>query len=73
MAAPTLDRDLARALAPQLYQKVFGTSLTLAPSKYLGAASVDAAVAMWKGQPRLRALFESGAGGAPKIELWAKP
>ncbi|MBA3541379.1 MAG: CocE/NonD family hydrolase [Deltaproteobacteria bacterium] len=60
------DHALERTLAPQLFETVFGTSaLKLAPSKYIGVASVDAAVAMWKSTPPIRVLFESGAGGAP--------
>lgn len=54
-----------QALAPTLYQQVFGTNgLQLPMSKYLGAASLDAAVAQWKAEPPLHAFFESGAGGA---------
>jgi len=66
-----VDHGLQRALAPQLYQKVFGTSdLALLASKYIGVASVDQAIAMWKSEPPLHAFFESGAGGhAPGIPM----
>lgn len=61
-----VDHPLQRSLAPMLFQQVFQTSnLELHASKYLGAASAQVAQDMWKAQPRLRALFESGNGGAP--------
>lgn len=60
------DHTLERALAPQLYQTVFGTSnIELDASKYIGVATVEEARAMWSAEPKLRALFESGAGSLP--------
>ncbi len=57
---------VSRALAPQLYQQVFGTnSLDLPPSQLLQAASLDDARAAWTARGTLRALFDSGAGKAP--------
>ncbi len=60
-----VDHVLERSLAPQLYQKVFGASLQLEKSKLIGSANLEAAIATWKSQPPLRALFESGSGGNP--------
>lgn len=60
-----VDQALARTLAPQLYDTIFDvTDLNLRESRFADAASVDEAVAAWKDEPPLRALFESGAGGA---------
>ncbi len=59
-----IDRPLPRSLAPQLYEQVFGTaSMDLPVSRYLDEPDHATAVARWKAEPRLRALFESGAGG----------
>ncbi|MEZ4400439.1 MAG: CocE/NonD family hydrolase [Kofleriaceae bacterium] len=59
-----VDRPVARGLAPQLYQQVFGvTDLAVRASRFGDAASHEAAVAAWKAEPRIRALFESGAEG----------
>jgi predicted acyl esterase len=55
---------LQGVLAPKLYESVYGvTDLTLHPSRFHTAASYQAAVTAWKAEPRLRALYESGAGG----------
>jgi predicted acyl esterase len=59
-----IDRPVSRGIAPTLYEQVFGvTDMTVGPSRFGGAASYEAAVAAWKAEPKLRALFESGAGG----------
>lgn len=59
-----VDRPVSRGIAPQLYDQVFGVQdLVVDASRFSGEASYDAAVARWKAEPKLRALFESGAGG----------
>jgi len=59
-----VDQSLASVLAPQLYAQVFGVSdLSLKPSRFGSYATRDEAVAAWKAEQPLRALFESGAGG----------
>jgi hypothetical protein len=61
-----VDQDVARALAPMLYDLVFYTSeLEIRESRFKDVATVEEAVAMWKAEPELRAIFESGAGGSP--------
>ena len=66
-----VDKPLPRSLAPQLYQQVFGTSnLDVPISRFVDEPDLATAVARWKAEPPLRALFESGAGndtiGAPQ-------
>lgn len=59
-----IDKPTSRAIAPQLYGTVFGvTDLTVNPPRFTDAASYEAAVTAWKAEPKLRAIFESGAGG----------
>ena len=54
------------AIAPQLYQTVFGTpDLTIPESPLLGAPSLEAARASWVARGKLRVLFESGNGRNP--------
>lgn len=59
-----IDRPVSRGIAPQLYQEVFGVNdMTLEPSRFGDAATYEEALARWQAEPKLRALFESGAGG----------
>jgi hypothetical protein len=59
-----VDVPLARSLAPMLYDEVYGVNdMDIKPSRFLDYATRDEAVAAWKAEPPLRALFESGAGG----------
>ncbi|MCA9676945.1 MAG: CocE/NonD family hydrolase [Myxococcales bacterium] len=59
-----VDPPLRTFLAPQLYDSVFHASdLDLNESRFSDYATVDEAIAAWKAEPPLRALFESGAGG----------
>ncbi len=59
-----VDLPLSRALAPMLYEEVYGVNdMDILPSRFLGYGSHAEAVAAWKAEPPLRALFESGAGG----------
>jgi predicted acyl esterase len=72
--------DLVATLSPQLIQQVFNASLPIPKAKWSTYTDVDKAIADWKAQPPVRAIFESGAGdamdlGAPKgtFELdWQK-
>ncbi len=59
-----VDIPLSRALAPMLYEEVYGVNdMDVLPSRFLGYATHAEAVAAWKAELPLRALFESGAGG----------
>ncbi|MBK9034851.1 MAG: CocE/NonD family hydrolase [Myxococcales bacterium] len=59
-----IDLPVSRAIAPQLYETVFGVNdMRIDASRFVNAASYDAAVSEWMAEPPLRALFESGAGG----------
>jgi len=60
----------ATALVNVIGSMIFtSTGLTLPPDRFTGAASYEEALAMYEAEPRLRVLFESGAGspapGAP--------
>jgi uncharacterized protein len=70
---PALD-PLAVSFLPFAYDEVFGSTLKLPASKYESMGSYEEALAAWRAEPRLRALFESGAGlpndlGAP-VPAW---
>ncbi len=59
-----VDKPLPRSLAPQLYDRVFGTNTMDIPVSRFGMEPDYAtALARWKAEKPLRALFESGAGG----------
>jgi hypothetical protein len=63
--------SLVATLSPQLIQQVFQASLPIPKTKWSSYSDVDKAIADWKAQPPVRAIFESGAGdamdlGAPK-------
>jgi predicted acyl esterase len=65
------DVQLVRDLSPTLYDQIFHSPMRLELSKFAAYGSYDEAVAAWKAQPLVNALFESGAGmtddlGAPK-------
>jgi predicted acyl esterase len=56
------------AISGVLFQSIFATgALTLDDSQYGDAASYEEALAAWQASPRVRALFESGAGDAPGV------
>jgi hypothetical protein len=72
---PTLD-PLAVAFLPFAYDEVFGSSLKLPASPWESFGSYEEALAAWRAEPRLRVLFESGAGvaydlGAP-VPTWER-
>jgi predicted acyl esterase len=63
-----VDQPVARSLAPMIYDQVFGSSeLEIHESRFKDVATVEEAVAMWKAEPELRALFESGNGSSPGV------
>lgn len=56
---------LIRFAAPALYEGIFGSSgLGLAPDRFAGLTA-DAARAAYEAEPRVRVLWENGAGRAP--------
>jgi uncharacterized protein len=66
-----LDQALARDLSPTFFETLFQSGMRLEVSPLSSAASYDEALATWKAQKKVRAMFESGAGmtddlGAPK-------
>lgn len=75
---PTVD-GLVEDLSPLLVQKIFQSAIRLPHTKWERYSDVDQAIADWKAEPPVRAIFESGAGiaddlGAPRgtFELrWA--
>jgi hypothetical protein len=57
-----------RAAAPVEYAAIFGTALSLPPDRFAGATSYASALARYEAEPRVRVLFDNGAGppvGAP--------
>jgi hypothetical protein len=54
------------ASAPLIYQQVMGVpGVTLPPDPIQSQPSYDAALNLFQSQPRIRVLFDNGAGGAP--------
>ncbi|CAN5884628.1 hypothetical protein BH11MYX2_BH11MYX2_08960 [soil metagenome] len=64
------DNHSQRVVAPMIFEQVFHTNdLDLPPSRFAGQTDVAAARAQWMAEPRVRVLFESGAGpGKPAGE-----
>jgi uncharacterized protein len=66
---PTID-SLVQELSPLLAQKAFDSLIRVEETQWARYGDVDQAIADWKAQPRVRAIFERGAGkpdelGAP--------
>jgi hypothetical protein len=66
-----VDNQLIRDLSPIIFQQIYQSGMRLDVSPWSAYTSYDQALADWKAQPKLRALFESGAGmsddlGAPR-------
>ncbi len=55
----------ARAAAALLYVRLAGSPLPLPPDRFTGATSFAAALAQYEAEPRVRVLFDNGAGGPP--------
>jgi uncharacterized protein len=53
-----------RGLAPTLFAEVFDASLDLPPERFSRHRNHEAALAAWRAEPKVRLLFESGAGNA---------
>ncbi len=54
-----------RALAAAALPRVFGAGVTLAPDRFTGYADYASALSAYQQEPRVRVLFDVGAGGAP--------
>jgi uncharacterized protein len=54
---------LARAVAAQLYVPLAGGPLPLPPDRFTGQTSFAAALTQYEAEPRVRVLFDNGAGG----------
>ncbi len=53
-----------RNVSPLLYTQFFDAPLVLPPAQYSNYATYEEALAAWKSEPKLKVLFESGAGDA---------
>jgi uncharacterized protein len=60
---PFMDKAV-RDLAPLLFSSVYGASIDFPPDRFAATATYEEALAAWKAEPRVRVIFESGAGGA---------
>ena len=54
--------DIVRLLAPAMFQEHFGFEAALEEDRFADAASFEEALAAYQADPRVRILFESGAG-----------
>ncbi len=66
-----LDPMKVRNISPLLYTQFFDAPMVLPASQYSTYATYEEALAAWKAEPRIKVLFESGAGdvmvlGAPE-------
>ncbi|MFW6369143.1 MAG: CocE/NonD family hydrolase [Myxococcota bacterium] len=58
----------ARSLAPLFFENLFGARMSLPPERFEDFDSYEEALAAWRAEPKLKLVFESGAGehtGAP--------
>jgi uncharacterized protein len=55
---------LVRPLAPYLFQEIFGAPLEIPPDRFAQHTSFAAALAEYESEPRVRVIFENGAGGS---------
>lgn len=65
------DPTIFRNFSPLIFNEVFKSRQMMPTTKWTEFATHDEAVAAWKAEPRLKVIFESGAGdqndlGAPK-------
>ena len=58
---------LAAVVASVIGQEVWKTAVTLPPDRFANATSLPQAQATFEADPRLRILFENGAGAAPGL------
>ncbi len=58
---------IAAVVAAAVGQQVWHTSVTLPPDRFANATSLAQARATFEADPRLRILFENGAGAAPGL------
>ncbi len=59
-----IDPAAFRDASPVLFRQVFNSGDRLPAIRWVNEPNYDAAIADWKAQPPVRALFESGAGDA---------
>ncbi len=59
-----IDPMKVRNVSPLLYTQFFDAPLVLPASQYSSYATYEEALAAWKAEPRIKVLFESGAGDA---------
>jgi predicted acyl esterase len=63
---PTMD-SLVQELSPLIEQQAFKSLLTVQETKWAKYTDVDQAIADWKAEPPVRAIFERGAGKADEL------
>jgi predicted acyl esterase len=63
---PTID-SLVQELSPLLAQQAFHSLIGVEETKWAKYDDVDQAIADWKAQPPVRAIFERGAGKADEL------
>jgi predicted acyl esterase len=63
---PTID-PLVYDLSPLLAQKAFNSLIRVEETKWAKYTDVDQAIADWKAEPPVRAIFERGAGKADEL------
>ncbi|HUS67533.1 MAG TPA: CocE/NonD family hydrolase C-terminal non-catalytic domain-containing protein, partial [Kofleriaceae bacterium] len=77
-----LDQPLVRDLSPLLFERIFGASMRMEKSRWTAYTDYHQALAAWRAEPPLRAIFESGGGtdpGAPEgtferaFDAWPPP
>lgn len=62
-----LDPAKVRNITPLLSNGVFQAPMHLPPSRFSSSASYEEALAAWQAEPKLRVIFESGAGDAQEL------
>ncbi len=58
-------QPLVHSLSPIVMMQVFGAGLAIEPTRWEALPTYDAALAAWRAEPPIRAIFESGAKGLP--------
>jgi hypothetical protein len=56
--------ETVNGLAPLLFNTIYGASVPLPPNRFAQYKTYEEALAAWKAEPRIRVIFESGAGGS---------
>jgi predicted acyl esterase len=60
---------VARLLAAAFYKEAGGAGLELPPDRFVGATDYGATLARYQAEPKIRVLFDSGAGARPGLPV----